>query len=107
MTSWIWRGSNDKMQEQIPMPTRITFDAIQQPTPTATAFGSSTTSLDLFSSTSWSRNYLSTTLEESSDEPISLRRSTRLKKLNPSTSMTFIQLVNFLLLFQILHFMEK
>ena len=29
MASFKWRGSNDKMQEQIPMPTGITFDAIQ------------------------------------------------------------------------------
>ncbi|KAH0730413.1 hypothetical protein KY289_001601 [Solanum tuberosum] len=71
------------MQEQIPMPTGITFDAIQQPIPTATAAGSSTTSPDSFSSTSGSRNSSSTTLEESSDGPITLRRSTRLKKPNP------------------------
>jgi len=65
------------------MPTGITFDAIQQLTPTATAAGSSTTSPDSFSSTSGSRNSSSTTLEESSDEPIPLRRSTRLKNSNP------------------------
>ena len=29
MTSWNWSENNDKMQEQIPMPTGITFDAIQ------------------------------------------------------------------------------
>ncbi|KAH0734683.1 hypothetical protein KY285_010390 [Solanum tuberosum] len=83
MASWNWSGSNDKMQEQIPMPTGITFDAIQKPTPTATTAGSSTTSPDSFSSTSGSRNSSSTTLEESSDGPIPLRRSARLKKPNP------------------------
>ena len=48
MASWNWSGSNNKMQEQIPMPTGITFDGIQQPTPTATAAEYSTTSPNLF-----------------------------------------------------------
>nr|XP_010317373.1 uncharacterized protein LOC104646074 [Solanum lycopersicum] len=67
--SWNSSGSNDKMHVQIPMSTGTTFDAIPQPTTTATTTGS--------------RNTSSTTLEESLDETIPLRISTRLKKLNP------------------------
>ena len=78
IASWNWSGSNDKMQVQIPMPTGTTFDVIQQPTITATTDDSSTTYPDLFYSTSGSRNTSFPTLEESSDETISLRISTRL-----------------------------
>ncbi|XP_010317373.2 uncharacterized protein [Solanum lycopersicum] len=67
--SWNSSGSNDKMHVQIPMSIGTTFDAIPQPTTTATTTGS--------------RNTSSTTLEESLDETIPLRISTRLKKLNP------------------------
>ena len=55
---------------------------LHQSTSTTTTTDSSTTSPDLFSSTSRRRNTSSTTLEESSDEPIPLRISTRLIKLN-------------------------
>lgn len=83
MASWNWSGSNEKIQEQILIPTGITFDGIQQPTPTATAASSSSTSPDSSSSPSPRRNSSSTTLKESPDEPIPLRRSTRPTKPNP------------------------
>ncbi|KAA8532830.1 hypothetical protein F0562_033053 [Nyssa sinensis] len=64
--SWDWRGSGEKMQQQVPMSIGISPNASQEPTPTSSS-GSSMASPSSSASTSPSRDS-SSTLEESSDE---------------------------------------
>ena len=107
MASWNWSGSNGKKQEQILTPTGITFDGIQQSTPTATEVSSSTSSqihpLQLHQAETLHLQLLNS-LQKSQ---LHYEDQQGLQSRIPSMLVTCLRLVSFLLLFQIQYIMKK